>query len=258
MAEAEDLFSEIYKRFLKNWSVIDSLRQFVEIQRQIAEVALAELHLNVVDRMMTDPAYKGIFVNVDGSDKPMDEDTKRVLQTAMTDLTITNAQTAIDAACLVFAHSVLDDCALSYCKVCALAAPKDWEIFIDSKTIKFEALREANFDVLRQQLIDAKLLEIERKSLLTKVDLLFRLCQPPTGFDPIGNYAFDRGRLEQIDEARHRVIHGDAFGNSFTNVETDLTYISKTANYLMALVNQKYGLRLDMRFLFGLKVVPSE
>jgi hypothetical protein len=259
MSEAEKLFSEIYRRFMKNWSVILALRQFSDVKQAIAEQALADIHAGFVEDMVADPLYKSIFVRLDGTDKPMDSGSKQIIQSAMTKLAVTNAKAAVDAASLVFAQSMLDDCAWSYCKACALVGPEDWEQFFGAKAVKFEVLRGTAYENIRKDSIEAKLAEIERKSLLTKVDLLFRICQPPTGFDPIGHYTFDRDRLEQIDNRRHRVVHADGLGEELVNIENDLEYISKTVNYLMALVNQKYGLQLNLRLLFGLQVAkPTE
>jgi hypothetical protein len=242
---------------MKNWTVITSLRQATDVGLPYAEKALAGEHAEFVERVAFDPEYKKIFVNIDGSDTPLSEKAQDLIRTAMTQGAITNARAAVDAASLVFAQSILDDCAWSYCKVCALASPDDWDPLIREKKIDFGALREKNLDTIREELIQAKLNQLERKSLLTKVDLLFPLCPPPKDFAPIENYAFDRDRLERIDGDRHRIIHSNGFGEVLTNVEEDLEFVSKTANYLMGLVNQKYGIQLHPLKMFGLPAVPA-
>lgn len=257
MPTAEDVFSETFGRFIKNWTVIIALRQVTDVGLPYAEKALKGVHTEFVERVAIDPEYKKIFVNIDGSDTPISEKGKELIRTGMTQGTITNARAAVDAASLVFAQSILDDCAWSYCRVCALANPDDWETLIGAKKIDFGALREKNADTIRQELIEAKLIQLERESLLTKVDLLFRLCPPPKDFAPIGNYAFDRDRLEKIDGDRHRIIHSNGFGEALTNIEEDLEFMSKTANYLMGLVNQKYGIQLHPLKVFGLSAVPA-
>jgi hypothetical protein len=65
------------------------------------------------------------------------------------------------------------------------------------------------------------------------------------GFAPIDNYIFDRGRLEAIDNQRHRIIHANGLKKTqLTNIDDDLEYVKKTSYYLMGLVNQKYGVRI--------------
>ena len=257
MPTAEDVFSETFGRFLKNWSVIISLRQVADVALPIAEEALAGIHGDFVERVAIDPEYKKIFINLDGKVAPLSDKAKELIRTAMTQGVITSARSAMDASSLVFAQSILDDCAWSFCRVCALAAPQDWEKLIDGKKIDLEAVRAKTPDVIRNELIEAKLSQLERQSLLTKVDLLLRLCPPPQDFAPIGNYAFDRQRLEGIDNGRHRIIHSNGFGEALANVEEDLEFVLKTANFLMSLVNQKYGVQLHPLKIFAPPAIPG-
>jgi hypothetical protein len=106
-------------------------------------------------------------------------------------------------------------------------------------------------------MIQEKLNQLERESLLKKLDLLFQLCTPPKGYTPINNYAYDRDRLEQIDDARHGIIHRNDMGKPLANIDNDLDFISKTANYLLALVNHKYGVQLNITKIFNLPIPPE-
>jgi hypothetical protein len=82
-------------------------------------------------------------------------------------------------------------------------------------------------------------------SLKNKVDLLFQLCKPPKNYSPINNYKFDRERLAKIDDARHGIIHRNAMAQPLADIDADLEYISKTANFLLRLVNPRYGVQLN-------------
>jgi len=64
----------------------------------------------------------------------------------LTELTISQAQIAADAASIIFAHSFLDGAAFDFCRVTALAAPRDWESLIDQRQIKLSDLRESNYE----------------------------------------------------------------------------------------------------------------
>jgi hypothetical protein len=83
------------------------------------------------------------------------------------------------------------------------------------------------------------------------------MCSPPAGFSPIKNYTYDRDRLKTIDDARHGIVHRDGLGRQIANIDDDLEFISKTANYLMALVNKKYGVQLNILKVFNLKIPPE-
>jgi hypothetical protein len=245
MPTAEEVFSETFGRFMLNWSFITSLRQVSEVAFPIAEKELAAMHAGAVEAIATDPDYSKIIVNLDGSHSSWGDQLKQLIRTAMTETAISNARRAVDAASLVFAQSMLDDSAWSYCRVCALIAPQDWEPFVEAKKVDFRTLSKQSAEAIRGELIQATLSQLERDSLLKKVEMLFRLCNPPKGFAPIENYSFDHARLDAIDNRRHSIIHADGLRNQLGNVDDDLTYVIKTGNYLMGLVNQKYGVRVD-------------
>jgi hypothetical protein len=257
MPTAEDVLSETFARFMKNWAFITSLRQVADVALPIAEEALAAIHTDLVQWLSTDPQYKNIIVNLDGSETTWGEGTKNLLRTGMTEGALTSARAAIDAASLVFAQSMLDDCAWSYLKVCSLANPTDWKPIIGEKKTTFAAFQGRPLDVIRDEMIEEKLKQLEWDSLLKKVDLLFQLCTPPMGYAPINNYAYDRDRLEKIDDARHAIIHRNAMGKPVANIEDDLDFILKTANYLLALVNRKYGVQLNTKKMFNLRAGPT-
>ncbi len=170
----------------------------------------------------------------------------------MTAGVITSARAAIDAASLVFAQSVLDDCAWAYLKVCSLARAADWEPIIADRKVSFSEYHGKSRETIRDEMIQDKLQHLERESLLRKVDLLFQLCTPPKDYLPINNYAYDRDRLDKIDDARHRIIHRDGMGKAIANIDEDLDFILKTANYLLALVNNKYGVQINILTMFNL------
>lgn len=250
MTTAEELFTDTFRRFMANWNVIISLRQVSGAVMPVAEDIVATMHRNFLTEFAQDPRSERILLNKDGTHSPMSADVQAIIRQCMTDTALTQANAAIDAASIVFAQSILDDCAMAYCKVCALAKPTDWESQLDNRKVNFSQLREKPYENLRQDLIDGRLAQLERESLITKIDLLFNLCQPPRDFDPIGNYVYDRERLLRIDGQRHRIIHQNGFGEKLADVDSDLEFVSKTASYLMSLVNHRYGVQIST-FLFS-------
>lgn len=256
MPTAEEVFTDTFRRFMTNWNVISSLRQVSSAVMPLAEQIVAALHRDFLAVFAQDPRSEKILVDKDGSHGPLSAEVQEILRQGTTDTALTNANAAINAACIVFAQSILDDCAMSYCKVCALMKPEDWEQQLDKRKVDFNQLREKPYERVRQELIELRLNQLERESLITKVDILFSLCRPAQDFEPIKNYFYDRERLLRIDGQRHRIIHENGFGELLADVDSDLEFVSKTANYLMSLVNSRYGVQISTFRLAGNKTEP--
>jgi hypothetical protein len=250
MPTAEEVLSETYASFMRSWGIIGSLRQVTEVALPVATEQLLHQNGVLVEAMSKDADYKKIIVSIDGYDKEWSADIKKFFQTGLTTTSIENFTNAIDAASIVFAQSVLDDCALSLLRVCALASPADWEQFVKDRKVDFNSVKEKSSDTIREELVNAKIDQLGMESLKKKIDILFALTKPEPDFDPVNNYKYDVDQLERIDKLRQAVIHHGGIGKAFTGVEGDLQYIKKTVSFLIALVNKKYGVRIDPKALF--------
>jgi hypothetical protein len=261
MPTAEEQFLETFRRFNNNWNLVLSLRQFLAATGSIAPLAVQEYNTGLMEAAATEPDFRRIFGD---ADKPIDPEVLSFIETQISQMVLTNASTAIDAASLVFAQSILDDAAWSYLKVCAATDPAAWEYMFDNKQVSMKDFKTKTFEQLRADFIEDRLKQIGRESLITKINLLFKLCSPPKDYAPMNNYQYSENRLKTIDGQRHRVIHENAAGTPLPTLADDLEYLRKTAWFLMGLVNQKYKLQIDMRQYFNLQtatpqeVTPSE
>lgn len=250
MQTAEEVLSKTYVSFMKNWGLIQSLRQVAEIALPIAKEQLAQQNAALADFMSKDPDFKKIVVMKDGTEAEWSKEVKTFFGTGMTDTSIGNFTAAIDAASIVFAQSILDDCALSFLRVCAIAAPADWDPYVNDRRVDFNTIKAKNPDTIREELVNAKIEQLGMESLKKKIDLLFALTQPPRDFDPLKNYKYDPDRIEKIDKVRQSIIHRDGMGKPLTDVEENLEYVMKTVSFLLALVNMKYGVKIDPKIMF--------
>lgn len=150
----------------------------------------------------------------------------------------------MDAAALVFAHAVLDDTALQYCRVSALAGPEDWERRVLEKKVTVQDVKARGIAEVLRELVEAQLKQLERESLVEKVECLLRCCRPPTGFAPVDGFEFSMTRLRAVDQLRHDAVHGDRPG-VIPSARAELEYLFAMGGFLSALVGQRYGLMID-------------
>lgn len=156
---------------------------------------------------------------------------------------------SLEAAVLVFYHSLLDATAFDYCRVTVLHAPRDWEQDLKNTQVPLLETQGKSYDQLLQTKLSERLERLERESLLTKLDRLFARCNPPPGWSP---YVFDRARIKRFDDQRHEIIHGKALGKPLTLfpvTDENLFYVQQTGMYLMWSVCLKYGMRVSASYL---------
>lgn len=154
------------------------------------------------------------------------------------------SQAAVDAATIVFAHTVLDGVAHDYCRVIALHCPLDWATDLERKQVTLAEIGAASYEVLLHRALEKLLKDIERSSLLTKIDLLHKKCAHGRKFTYF-KYVFDRERIKHLDDTRHEIIHGGGLGKPIPGIDEYLQFIAETVMYLTALIKFGYGLGLE-------------
>jgi len=243
MSDPRELFTRTFLRMNERFANIYSLIRLAELGLPVATFMLHKETSIFVKELVFDPKNENLFTDKAGLLKQLGG--LDGLTNHMAGAQVETFQKAIDAAFLVFAHSILDDTALEYCRVCSLVAPNDWEDVVIKKKVNVEEVKKKPYDAILKELINEYIVELDKKSLLDKVDNLFKICRPPGGFSNMKNYSFDRGRIEALDKMRHSIIHGDGPIITLPNGKEDIWYMNQTGHHLMSLVNNKYDLRID-------------
>jgi len=245
MTEAEALFNQAFVRTLKIWSSISTFRD--SLLGVIAEVSERQRALvaDIYDKLAYDPGYTHLLVNPKGFAEKVDK--PKFVATAAEGI-VKGTIGSLDAATVVFAHSVLDAAAIDYCRVTAVAAPNDWEQDLKNSQIPLSEIAKSSYAELLKRKLDEHLKKLERESLAVKIDRLLARCQPPAKWSPMENYEFDLSITKNLDDQRHEIVHGAAIGHPlkiFALSSDSLWYLQRTTMYFAGLVNLRYGLRID-------------
>lgn len=156
----------------------------------------------------------------------------------------------LNAATILFAHSMVDGAAFDYCKVTALHAPQDWELEVVNKQATLSDIRAKTFEEIRWAKIESLLEDLEMQSLEKKIDRLHARCRPPQGWSPMHGYVFDLDRIKGLDRLRQDIVHGEALGRTIESADEEFQYMNSTCWYFMGLVNLRYDLRIDPQLTF--------
>ena len=129
-----------------------------------------------------------------------------------------------------------------------MLAPDEWVEKIKDRKVSLKEAQETAGEELRQKKLNEFLEELRRSALLKKLDLLHACCKPPPNFAPVLNYNYNREDMQAFDDLRHGLVHGDLFGQEVANVSELLAKVQKTCFYLMAMMNERFGLKLNPYF----------
>lgn len=125
---------------------------------------------------------------------------------------------------LLFMHAVLDDVLFQCCVASVRAAPLEWQSHVLNRKVALAEVQETDFQRLLESQL-AKLLEaLERESLLKKADSLLGILKPQP-CELVGEtHAYDRSRLESLDELRHSIVHRKG-PQQIPTLNDDLSYL---------------------------------
>lgn len=240
--QVEKLFTQTFFASNARFSSVFSFREVAKIglEKGLGEITMRERQGAI--SFFTNPENDHLFTDKSKALEAfggIDGFVNRNLQTK-----VQGFQAAVDAASLVFAHSVLDDAALGYCRVMGLHAPEEFLFKIRDKQVKLgEAIAQGASELIAEK-VNGFLNDLERESLVKKIDLLFAICQPQPGQSSLKNFVFDMSRLRQLDSLRHDFVHKQ--GNVLLpKGEEDIEYLRDTGNHLMGLLNERFGLRMS-------------
>ena len=166
MPAPEELFTKTFVRIQRAWGVITSFRQVAEAGLPQAEQVLSKQHLIAAKYFLTEKEYDRIFFDKEGFLKSMGgiEGFAR----SLTGLAIKNSRNSVDAASLVFTHSLVDDVATSLCEVTAAVAPKDWEKYLDEAAVQLKDVRDVSYEKLRETALQKRIKQLRFDPLLNE------------------------------------------------------------------------------------------
>jgi len=242
MKAANQLANEIFHRSVFAWGSVFTFREMCRHGRSQAIGAIAQERAANVREVLSSDEYAGLFT-VDRKDISPDTIDQWLGTLIQNDAKTYEA--SLDAASLVFAHSLLDGIAMDLCRVCSLVRPTDFMRWVDQKRFSLaDSQHKLWLDLLKMSVSDY-LKTVERESIIKKLDLLFSLCQPPKKFEPMAGYRYDRERIQALDDLRHRYVHGAYPAERLTKGDDDLVFLQRTSLFLLGLVNQRYGIHID-------------
>lgn len=240
---ADTKFTIVFSRMNKGWAVIDSLRNVALAGMPYAAKIVDTQHRSFVSDITSSGELEKHIIGIKDS-----EDLRRTadfLREKLTEQTLKNASYSVDAASLVFAHTVLDDALSSFLEITSEVATTYWKDRVKKKQVELDSILERGLDNALGSLIKKEVSAIRRNdSVIKKAELLHAICRQSEGSDH-PTYKFDPEKLREIDKLRQNIVHGDLLGGAIPEVEKKLTYLRDSWMYFFMMMHKSFGLRID-------------
>lgn len=146
----------------------------------------------------------------------------------------------VDAAGLVFAHSVLDAAMFECLERTAAVFPFNWLDLLGDRKASIHDVFERGPEEVFSVLLSAELKKLERESLLIKIDRLYALAKPRQEFLQSTNLKLDRGKLDELDRARHDAVHGQTRLGRNSMRYSDLLFLRGTGAVVLHMLQAEY------------------
>ncbi len=244
--KAEKLFTQIWVRTLQRFGQISTFRNATKqgMLQTISETVKESIKLG--NSLVRDAEYKDFNLymrdifktsgGIKGFAKQISQDK------------LTSYKTFIDVSSIIIAHSIIDAAAIDYCRVIEILAPSDWETSVIKRKVSLEEIKKHTYKDILKGKVNEYVNGLDRESLLKKIDTLFLLCRPPEGFAPLKDYKFDRERIENLDDMRHKIIHGSGITAPLKTCDKEIFYMHKSCYFLKCLVEHKYKLKINTTY----------
>jgi hypothetical protein len=154
-----------------------------------------------------------------------------------------NAQTAAEAAAIVFIHSTCEKAVFQLIEVLVHIDVEPWSSSVAEKRVSFKEVSSSTLDKIRKRLLRDYLADLERKSFPEKVERLLAAIKPKpaTVSQAIPGFNFSLDKLKEIDDLRHKLAHHPQFAEPIPDAPAKLDYMLDTLKLLVALANKKYA-----------------
>lgn len=241
---AQAKFHALFARLVRHSGAITSFRRALAAALPIAVKAMEAEDVRFVTTIAPDVIIGDVAAF-------LAEGSAATLGRAMANSAARSAEEMAEASVLVFAHAVLDDAALTCCEISTLLARNEWaEVLAGTKVTLADARGDA-YERLLDAAIVRRLAELERGSLLDKLDVIFARCRPKPGVAAFEDAPYDRARVYRLDELRHRLIHDPALRVEIAKIDAELWYLIRLPFLLISVLHDRFGLTIDPKLVMG-------
>jgi hypothetical protein len=237
--EPQAMFDDANTRSMAAWRTVFAFLVFVRAGKEKTSQTLLETALSAAEAhsrpgQATSPA--------------LSPEVARAFAADMAHNMIENALAAVNAAAVVFAHTVIDSAVNDLLSVAAKARPEEWaDLVAEEKfTVTLRQIDRANLPTLMTERISLYLKRLANQSMPNRVQALNDCCRKCSPAVPsLPGYKFDIERIEEVDRLRRDIVHGGGLASKIHDTAELVSFMWKSNFFLITLVQSSSGLKFD-------------
>ena len=240
---AEELFTKTLTRSLLGWRMVGSFRSVAKAASSSAPPILLAENTASLTALIRDGTLQAICTNIDEVMPKLGGFAGMVVKATAQQLV--EYEFAVDAASLVFSHSILDGIVHDYCRTAFLADVTAWESQLKDRKTTLAEVKNGGYEGVLRAKAETYVDALGRESLMTKLNAIMAICGSGGASLRTEGYTYDLNRIESLDERRHKVVHGFTVSSPLPKGDDDLRYMQRTAVYCGMLIGKRFGLKCD-------------
>jgi len=248
MMDAEARISKLFWSYTSRFTEIFTFRVFCNESFQFTEsfhkekelsIANAFFYTDLCDRYFTD---RDSVLEIIGTPTSMAE--------KIYEHKFLRVKKTIDAACLVFAHAIIDNLVHELCIISSWILADKWSAKVLKKKITFEDTQQGTLGDIRNNLIDDYINRLEHESLLKKYDILLSVCHPSDDLQLTRGQKLNRDRLSGLDNLRHDAAHGNHVSSFLPCGDDDIKFFRDMCSLLVSNVCDSCNIKINPCYFF--------
>lgn len=235
MVDEFTVFADLWVNLTIDWERILTFRRMGMLGLDSATSSLEASNMRFVKADLISGDFKHLLKDPEEFARSGKDD---FLIKAMTQLAAGNFERSLNAASLVFAHSILDSALHDCLRIMAMASIDSWMPFVEGKKIALSEVQSKSRTAILKEAVEAEIERLERESLLKKVDRLFQLCKPKKQVYLTNGFRFDRDKLERLDKLRHDIVHAPGEHHEFPDLTSDLEFLQRSGLHCAVMISE--------------------
>ena len=241
--EAERILSQNFIYAIGKFNLVQTFKNTALFSLEQIKLNSFSEALESINEFLENSQYNNFFINKQEFIENFPDRTKFAEYSMKKDIIAYNNYIA--EACIIFTHSILNSVVYSFCRVLSLIVPNKWEYYVEKKKIQLLNIKDNSYDKILQEKVKEYINQLERESILRKIDIILEICKYKEGINPDNKFNYNRERIKKFNDLRNNIVHEKSQLKNIQFKDDDLRYIQGIVVFLTNMISLKFNIKID-------------